>query len=156
MQCNFGIGLLPICLERLAYRRAILLPLWVHNGSNSNTLKSMGETKSGYDNVDYVTYLLNISLMIWITSTGTLHRRNARKVQEGIVFQCSLNSPIIMRLCVFSGHWTKGIPKGMMCSFFLQIILWSFHVDNLHKLCDIEIINECNGCTKKYNTNKLK
>ena len=32
--------------ELFAYRRA----LWAHNGSTSNTLKSMGETKSGCNN----------------------------------------------------------------------------------------------------------
>ena len=37
----------------LYYRRAILLPLWAHNGSTSNTLKSMGETKSGCNNIQY-------------------------------------------------------------------------------------------------------
>ena len=55
IQFHFGIDLLPICLETsffvcLYYRRAILLPLWAHNGSTSNTLKSMGETKSRCNN----------------------------------------------------------------------------------------------------------
>ena len=46
--------------ECFAYRRAILFPLWAHNGTNSNTLKSIGETKSGCDNIEYV--VLHVSL----------------------------------------------------------------------------------------------
>jgi len=48
------------CRRAFAYQRAILLPLWAHNGSTSNTLKSMGETKSGCNNYKYMcTHILS-------------------------------------------------------------------------------------------------
>ena len=59
IQFHFGIWSTSDMLGDgcFAYRRAILLPLWAHNGSTSNTLKSMGETKSGCNNYYYCHYI---------------------------------------------------------------------------------------------------
>ena len=53
IQCIFGIGLFPICLET-----SVLLIngrfYFRYNGSNSNTLKSKWETKNGCNNRQYL------------------------------------------------------------------------------------------------------
>ena len=116
--------------EHFAYQRAILLPLWAHNRSTSNTLKSVRETISGCNNdnewlggCDEVNQLILLSTIVidliqWYIVYFCWTRKRCTQMQVFTLNISDINKDLILWCCVdaFLKRALNDFRSGVTCN----------------------------------------